>query len=239
MLRTLPLSAAMIVGTPFHRSSGIGSAQSASSSAACCPSPPGLVLGSTVTTATDYSRLGVDMVLPVAAVGRSSAPATESIMGSLPGRAGVACHVPPRRRGRGRADRSSCSRARHDRSRALVMCVVHCAGHCAPRPGVSRKYRAARERHRADHPLSPARLRWRTSDNHSLPDQPDLSSSRCPRQGWWPGTPSQDHVLGRAHRVQCQVLSWWGRVVILAWPPSPGAAPTGRPRPGWPPIGVA
>ena len=54
----------------------------------------GLVLASTITTTTGYPRLGVAMVLLGAGLGLSSAPATESIMGSLPrNRAGVGSAV--------------------------------------------------------------------------------------------------------------------------------------------------
>ncbi len=54
----------------------------------------GLVLASTITTATGYPRLGVAMLLLGAGLGLSSAPATESIMGSLPRhRAGVGSAV--------------------------------------------------------------------------------------------------------------------------------------------------
>jgi hypothetical protein len=54
----------------------------------------GLVLASTSTTTTGYPRLGVAMLLLGAGLGLSSAPATESIMGSLPrNRAGVGSAV--------------------------------------------------------------------------------------------------------------------------------------------------
>jgi hypothetical protein len=54
----------------------------------------GLVLASTITVTTGYPRLGIAMLLLGAGLGLSSAPATESIMGSLPrNRAGVGSAV--------------------------------------------------------------------------------------------------------------------------------------------------
>jgi len=54
----------------------------------------GLVLAATITTTSGYARLGFAMMLLGAGLGLASAPATESIMGSLPrNRAGVGSAV--------------------------------------------------------------------------------------------------------------------------------------------------
>jgi hypothetical protein len=54
----------------------------------------GLIVASTTTVASGYTRLGVAMLLLGAGLGLSSAPATDSIMGSLPrNRAGVGSAV--------------------------------------------------------------------------------------------------------------------------------------------------
>ena len=76
----------------------------------------GLILASTMTTTTGYPRLGVAMLLLGAGLGLSSAPATESIMGSLPrNRAGVGS---ARQRHRPRSRRRA--RRRHRRQHRVV-----------------------------------------------------------------------------------------------------------------------
>ena len=89
-LRTLPFAGAMLTVAPFSSKlvERIGTKRAVV--IGMLTFATGLVLASTMTTATGYPRLGFAMLLLGAGLGMSSAPATESIMGSLPRhRAGV------------------------------------------------------------------------------------------------------------------------------------------------------
>ncbi len=89
-LRTLPFAAAMIVVAPFSSKLVERFGTKHVVVGGMLTFATGLVLASTITTTTGYPRLGVAMLLLGAGLGLSSAPATESIMGSLPrNRAGV------------------------------------------------------------------------------------------------------------------------------------------------------
>jgi EmrB/QacA subfamily drug resistance transporter len=93
-LRTLPFAAAMILVAPFSPKlvERIGTKHVVVGGMLVFAA--GLVLASTSTTTTGYPRLGVAMLLLGAGLGLASAPATESIMGSLPRhRAGVGSAV--------------------------------------------------------------------------------------------------------------------------------------------------
>jgi EmrB/QacA subfamily drug resistance transporter len=93
-LRTLPFAAAMIVLAPFSPKlvERLGTKRVVVGGMLLFTA--GLVLASTITISTGYTRLGVAMLLLGAGLGLSSAPATESIMGSLPrNRAGVGSAV--------------------------------------------------------------------------------------------------------------------------------------------------
>jgi EmrB/QacA subfamily drug resistance transporter len=93
-LRTLPFAAAMIVAAPLSAPFAQRLGAKRVVVAGMLVFAAGLVLASTVTTTSGYTRLGVAMVLLGAGLGLSSAPATESIMGSLPrNRAGVGSAV--------------------------------------------------------------------------------------------------------------------------------------------------
>ena len=84
-LRTLPFAAAMIVVAPFSsKARANASAPNGSSSPAWWCSPPVSCWRRPSRRPTGYPRLGVAMLLLGAGLGLSSAPATESIMGSLP-----------------------------------------------------------------------------------------------------------------------------------------------------------
>jgi hypothetical protein len=89
-LRTLPFAGAMLMVAPFSSKvvERIGTKRAVVSGMLTFAT--GLVLASTMTSTTGYPRLGFAMLLLGAGLGLSSAPATESIMGSLPrNRAGV------------------------------------------------------------------------------------------------------------------------------------------------------
>lgn len=93
-LRTLPFAAAMIFVAPFSSKlvERLGTKRVVVGGMLVFAT--GLVLASTLTLSTGYTRLGVAMLLLGAGLGLSSAPATESIMGSLPpSRAGVGSAV--------------------------------------------------------------------------------------------------------------------------------------------------
>lgn len=93
-LRTLPFAAAMIVVAPFSSKLVERFGTKRVVVAGMLIFASGLILASTITVATGYPRLGVAMLLLGAGLGLSSAPATESIMGSLPrSRAGVGSAV--------------------------------------------------------------------------------------------------------------------------------------------------
>ena len=93
-LRTLPFAAAMIVLAPLSSKAVQRLGTKRVVVAGMIVFVAGLVLASTIATATGYPRLGVAMVLLGAGLGLSSAPATESIMGALPRhRAGVGSAV--------------------------------------------------------------------------------------------------------------------------------------------------
>jgi predicted MFS family arabinose efflux permease len=93
-LRTLPFAAAMIVVAPFTSKLVERRGTKHVVVGGMLTVAAGLVLASTITTTTGYPRLGAAMLLLGAGLGLSSAPATESIMGSLPrNRAGVGSAV--------------------------------------------------------------------------------------------------------------------------------------------------
>ena len=93
-LRTLPFAAAMIVVAPFSSKLVEHLGTKRVVVGGMLTFATGLVLASTITTATGYPRLGLAMLLLGAGLGLASAPATESIMGSLPtNRAGVGSAV--------------------------------------------------------------------------------------------------------------------------------------------------
>ncbi len=71
-------------GAACRRRRCSGSAPSVSSSPGCCVFASGLVVASTSTVDSGYGRVMIAMVLMGAGMGLSVAPATESIMGSLP-----------------------------------------------------------------------------------------------------------------------------------------------------------
>jgi len=93
-LRTLPFAAAMIAVAPFSAKLVDRLGTKRVVVAGMLTFAIGLIVASTITTLTGYPRLGVAMLLLGAGLGLSSAPATESIMGSLPrNRAGVGSAV--------------------------------------------------------------------------------------------------------------------------------------------------
>jgi EmrB/QacA subfamily drug resistance transporter len=93
-LRTLPFAAAMIVVAPFSAKlvEHLGTKRVVVGGMLVFAT--GLVVAATITVSTGYSRLGLAMLLLGVGLGLASAPATESIMGSLPlNRAGVGSAV--------------------------------------------------------------------------------------------------------------------------------------------------
>ncbi len=93
-LRTLPFAAAMIVAAPFSPKlvERLGTKRVVVAGMVIVTT--GLVMASTVTQGTGYARLGLSMLLLGVGLGLTSAPATESVMGSLPrDRAGVGSAV--------------------------------------------------------------------------------------------------------------------------------------------------
>jgi EmrB/QacA subfamily drug resistance transporter len=93
-LRTLPFAAAMMVVAPFSAKLVERLGTKRVVVAGLVIFATGLVVASTTTVASGYMRLGVAMLLMGAGLGLASAPATDSIMGSLPrNRAGVGSAV--------------------------------------------------------------------------------------------------------------------------------------------------
>jgi MFS family permease len=93
-LRTLPFAAAMIVTAPMSTKlvERLGTKWVVVGGMLIFSS--GLVIASTVAATSGYPRLGLAMLLLGAGLGLASAPATESVMGSLPAnRAGVGSAV--------------------------------------------------------------------------------------------------------------------------------------------------
>src|SRR3954451_9895141 len=93
-VRTLPFAAAMIVVAPASSTlvNRLGTKRVVVGGLVVFTS--GLLIASTITVSSGYTRLGVAMLLLGSGLGLSSAPATESIMGSLPrNRAGVGSAV--------------------------------------------------------------------------------------------------------------------------------------------------
>jgi EmrB/QacA subfamily drug resistance transporter len=89
-VRTLPFAAAMLAVAPFSSKFVDYFGTKRVVVAGMLTFASGLVLASTMTTTTGYPRLGVAMLMLGAGLGMAGAPATESIMGSLPrNRAGV------------------------------------------------------------------------------------------------------------------------------------------------------
>jgi EmrB/QacA subfamily drug resistance transporter len=93
-LRTLPFAAAMMVVAPFSAKLVEHFGTKRVVVAGLVIFATGLILASTITAASGYTRLGVAMLLLGAGLGLSSAPATDSIMGSVPARrAGIGSAV--------------------------------------------------------------------------------------------------------------------------------------------------
>jgi EmrB/QacA subfamily drug resistance transporter len=93
-VRTLPFAAAMIVVAPASPTlvDRLGTKRVVVGGLLLFTT--GLLIASTITVTTGYTRLGLAMLLLGAGLGLSSAPATESIMGSLPrNRAGIGSAV--------------------------------------------------------------------------------------------------------------------------------------------------
>ena len=83
-VRILPYAAAMIVFAPFSSQlvARLGSKRVVTAGMALFAA--GLTIAATFTASTGYGRLGIALVLMGAGMGLAGAPATESIMGSLP-----------------------------------------------------------------------------------------------------------------------------------------------------------
>ncbi|MEO8694173.1 MAG: DHA2 family efflux MFS transporter permease subunit [Acidimicrobiales bacterium] len=89
-VRTLPFAGAMLAIAPFSSKLVDYFGTKRVVVAGMLTFASGLLLASTMTTTTGYPRLGVAMLMLGAGLGMAGAPATESIMGSLPrNRAGV------------------------------------------------------------------------------------------------------------------------------------------------------
>ena len=89
-LRTLPFAAAMMIVAPFSSALVVRCNTKRVVATGMLIFAAGLIIASTMTTTTGYPRLGFAMLLLGTGLGLAGAPATESIMGSLPrNRAGV------------------------------------------------------------------------------------------------------------------------------------------------------
>ena len=83
-VRVLPYAAAMIVFAPLSSKLVARLGTKRVATAGMLLFSAGLAVAATVTTSTGYGRLGIALVLMGAGMGLAGAPATESIMGSLP-----------------------------------------------------------------------------------------------------------------------------------------------------------
>ena len=141
-LRVLPYAAAMIVFAPLSSKLVLRFGTKRVTTTGMLLFSTGLAVAATLTAGTGYGRLAVALVLMGAGMGLAGAPATESIMGSLPPeRANIGSAVndtDPRARRRAR---------RRDRGEHHVVAVLDAAGQRArrrmsrgpsPRPPASR-----------------------------------------------------------------------------------------------------
>ena len=83
-VRVLPYAGAMIVFAPLSSKLVLRFGTKRVASAGMALFAVGLAVAATVTTSSGYGRLGIALVLMGAGMGLAGAPATESVMGSLP-----------------------------------------------------------------------------------------------------------------------------------------------------------